>query len=239
MKKIVLILTAVLFTLVAGAQTPGKTTLPPISRAGDHIMFQVGTEVWSGLPDSIDSHLKGLARVANVYIMLDKPFKGNPKMSVAFGVGVGTSSIYFSKMDVDIRSTTAKLPFVNQDSLNHFKKYKLATAFLEVPVELRYTANPYNERKSWKFALGGKIGTLLSIHTKGKTLQDKNGTSINTYTAKETTKRFFNTTRLSLTGRVGLGNFSLFGAYQVNSLLKDGVGPDIKPFQVGLTISGL
>ena len=239
MKKIVLIITAALFTFAASAQTPASKPQTSFSRAGDHIMVQLGTELWSGLPDSINSHVTGLARVANVYLMLDKPFKNNHHMSVAFGVGIGTSNIYFSKMNVDVKAITTKLPFTNQDSLNHYKKYKLSYAFLEVPVELRYMTNPANEKKSWKVALGGKVGTLLNVHTKGKTLLDKNGATINTYTEKENNKRFFNATRLSLTGRIGYGNFSVFGAYQVNKLLKDGVGPDIKPFQVGLTISGL
>ena len=238
MKKIVLLLTAAFFTFAASAQTTTKDPTP-LSRAGDHIMVQLGTEIWSGLPDSIDSHRKGIGRVGNVYIMLDKPFKGNKNMSVGFGIGIGSGSVYFNKMNVDIRGTTTKLPFTNLDSSNHYKKYKLNTAFLEVPVELRYMLNPANESKSWKFALGAKVGTLLSVHTKGKTLQDKNGSTINTFTEKQTTKRYFNGTRLSLTGRIGFGHLSVFGNYQINNLLKDAVGPDIKPFQVGLTISGL
>ena len=111
-------------------------------------------------------------------------------MSVAFGVGVSTSNEYFEKMGVDIKATSAKLPFINQDSLSHFKKYKLTTAYLEVPVELRFMADPYNDRKSLKFAIGAKVGTLVSVHTKGKTLQDKSGTTTGAYIAKENSKRY-------------------------------------------------
>jgi hypothetical protein len=142
-------------------------------------------------------------------------------------------------MGVDIKATSTKLPFIAQDSLNHYKKYKLTTAYLEVPIELRFTADPFNDRKSLKFALGAKIGTLLSVHTKGKTLQDKNDKVVTAVVAKENSKRYFNGSRLSLTGRVGYGNFSVFGSYQVNTFLKDGVGADIKPLQIGLCISGL
>ena len=41
------------------------------------------------------------------------------------------------------------------------------------------------------------------------------------------------------TARIGIGNFSLYGAYQLTSLLKDGAGASIKPFEFGLCISGL
>ena len=94
-------------------------------------------------------------------------------------------------------------------------------------------------KKSIKAAIGVKVGTLVNIHTKGKTLQNKNDGAINSSTVKESNKKFLNTTRLALTGRVGYGNFSLFASYQINNLFKDGVAPEIKPFQIGLCLSGL
>lgn len=239
MKKIVLIVPAMLLVFSAFSQKAKKSSSVDIDKAGDHLMVQLGTEKWSGVPDSIDRHMKGLARVGNVYVMMNKPFKGNPKLSVAFGVGIGTSNVYFKKMGVDIKATGTKLPFINQDSLDHFKKYKLTTAYLEVPIELRFTANPDDEKKSVKVALGAKVGTLLSVHTKGKTLQDKNDKALVNYVAKENSKKYFNGTRLSVTGRIGYGNLSLFGSYQVNAFLKDGVGADIRPFQLGICLSGL
>ena len=241
MKKIVLFVVASVSLSVAFAQTTKtkKDWSKVVNRPGDHIMVQLATDHWSGTPDSIKDHLKGLSRGANVYIMLDKPFKGNPRFSVAFGIGVGTTNMYFSKMEVDLTAGASKLPFNNLDSSNHFKKYKLSTAFLEVPLELRFTADPEKSNKSIKAAIGVKVGTLLNAHTKGKTLQNKSGQSINSYIAKESGKRHFNTTSVAATARVGYGNFSLFGSYQFTSLLKDGVGPDIKPFQVGICLSGL
>jgi len=80
---------------------------------------------------------------------------------------------------------------------------------------------------------------MLNAHTKGKTLQNASGGSINEYTRKEAAKRYFNTTRLAGTARVGYCNFSLFGAYNFTSLFKNGVAPDMKLFQIGLTLSGL
>ena len=210
-----------------------------MTRTGDHLMLQLSSDHWMGAPDSIKSRMKGLARGLNVYVMLDQRFKGSPQWSVAFGLGVSTSSMYFKNMSVDIKSRTNTLPFTNVDSVDHFKKYKLATSFLEVPVELRFTLDPENESKSFKAAVGVKVGTLLNVHTKGKTLLDKNGAGLNNYTAKESAKGFFNSTRLAATARIGYGNFSVFGSYQINNILKDGVGPDMKLFQVGLTFSGL
>jgi hypothetical protein len=145
----------------------------------------------------------------------------------------------FKKMNIDLKSASARLPFTPVDSTNHFKKYKLATSYLEIPLEFRYTAKPENPNKSLKAAIGLKVGTLVNVHTKGKNLLDKNNQSLNTYIEKENSKRFINGTHFMGTARIGYGIFSIFGSYQLNNILKDGAGPDMKLYQIGLTLSGL
>lgn len=241
MTKFAFVLIGLISFSAASAQLKPKKdwSKVDIDRSGDHIMLQLSSDHWSGAPDSISSRIKGFSRGLNFYIMLNKPFKTDPRWSVAFGLGVGSSSIVFKKTRVGILSTGTLLPFSNLDSSNYFKKYKLATSFLEAPIELRYTADPSNEAKSWKFALGVKVGTMLNAHTKGKNLVNKSGSTVLSYTEKESRKTYFNTTRLSGTARVGIGHFSVFGAYSITSFLKDGAGASIRPYQVGLTISGL
>lgn len=207
------------------------------NRGNDHVLLQFGRDSWGSTPDSIRT--TGFSRHFNIYFMLDKPFKTNPRMSVGFGAGIGSSNIFFNRTFIDIKAAGTRLPFTNQDSTNNFKKFKLATVFLEAPVELRYSSNPINPSKSIKVAIGGKVGTLLSAHTKGKTLQDKNGQAISNYIVKEKSKKFFNTTRLAATARVGYGLFSIHGTYQFTNFLKEGAGPEIRPYSIGITISGL
>ena len=242
MRKLLVLVIAFMATVPAFSQDIPKKEKKKFdlsNRAGDHIMIQLALNSLQGAPDSIQSHIKGFQRSANVYLMFDKPFKGNPRLSVAIGAGIGTNNYYFKKMIVDIASTGAVLPFRAVDSANNYKKFKISTAFLEVPLELRFTANPETPNKTVKAAIGVKVGTLLNAHTKGKILRDKNDNVLNNYTVKETTKTFFNTTRLSGTARVGYGNFSLFGAYSFTGMFKDGVAADMKSLQIGLTISGL
>lgn len=238
MRKIFLVLFTALITFSSFAQKKKNYNLA--NRAADHLMLQLSYDHWLGMPDSISSHAKGLSRGLNIYAMLDKPFHGNPKLSIAFGIGIGSSNISFKKMFVDITSANPTLPFTNQDSTNNFKKFKVSTSFLEIPLEFRYTSNPENPNKAIKFALGVKGGTLLNAHTKAKVLRDAAGKVLNAATWKESTKAYFNTTRLTATARVGYGIFTLFGAYSLTPVFKDGVAsPDIKTLQIGLTISGL
>ena len=245
MKKIVFVAISCMFFCYAFSQeTPSATatntkTIQFKNRPGDHFMFQLSSDHWTGMPDSISSHQKGFSKGFNAYFMLDKPFRSSPQYSIGIGVGISTSNMVFKKMNVDLKSAATLLPFTATDSTNHFKKYKLATGYLEVPLEFRYTAKALQPNKSFKAALGLKVGTLVNAHTKGKNLQDKNNNLINSYTQKENSKRFLNSTRFMATARLGYGIFSLFGTYQLNNVLKDGAGPNMKLYQVGLTISGL
>lgn len=242
MKKIAFLAIAVLMMqgLMAQDSTDVPRKKPTINlqgRANDHFMLQLGYAGWAGAPDSINTG--GFSKSFNVYFMFDFPFKTNPKLSIGLGPGISSDHIKFDKTYVGIRETTNTLQFRDQADTNHFKKTKLATVYLEAPVEFRYTADPLNSDKSFKFAIGLRVGTMLKAYTRNKTLQNKNGQALNDYMVKEYQKSYFNTTRLVATGRVGIGHFSLFGSYQITSLFKEGVAAEIRPFSIGLTLSGL
>ena len=224
---------------MAFSQTNPDWKKKKLDRSADHLMVQLTFDAWGGAPDSIKNRMGGLSRGAGIAFMLDKPFKSDPRWSIAFGLGINASNIFFKKTSVDVKVNSIKLPFRNLDTLDHFKKYKLVTAFVEVPIELRYVFSPEKEDKSLKVAIGAKIGLLLDAHTKGKTLQNKSGATINSYKLKEKENTFFNSSRIVATARVGLGHFSLIANYQITSLIKDVAGPSIRPYQIGLCISGL
>ena len=100
MRKLSLVTVAVMAALSSFSQdVPAKKKFDLGSRPGDHFMVQLAYNSWQGAPDSISSHISGFQRSANVYVMLDKPFKGNPQFSLGLGLGVGTSNIYFKKMN--------------------------------------------------------------------------------------------------------------------------------------------
>jgi hypothetical protein len=240
MRKILVLALAFFATLPAFSQEPAtKKKLELPNGPGDHFMVQLAYNNWQGAPDSISSHISGFQRSANVYVMLNKPFKSSPKLSLGIGLGIGTSNIYFKKMNVEIGASTPKLPFIATDSTDNYKKYKLTTAYLEIPLELRFTDKPETPNKSLKGAIGIKVGTLVNAHTKAKVLRNEAGNTLNSSAVKTNNKSYFNTTRLAATGRIGYGAFSLFGAYSLTGIFKDGVAEDIKLLQVGITISGL
>ena len=211
------------------------------NRPNDHFMLQYGYDTWGSVPDSVKPD--GFSRHFNVYLMLDKPFKNSQHMSLGIGIGIGSSNMFFDDKYINLKSTNTTLPFtdVSLSNVNRYKKFKLTTVFAELPVELRYAGNPVTPDKGFKAALGVKVGTLLNQHTKGKDEINSSGTSLygSKYISKENNKRCINSTRFAATGRIGFGNISLDASYQITNFLKTGVGPDIKPFTIGITLSGL
>jgi hypothetical protein len=239
MKKIISLVLFLSILTGAFAQTTDWSKANLANQAGDHFMVQFSSDHWANVPDSISSHQKGFSRGLNIYFMINKRFKNDPRWSIAFGLGVGSSNIFFNASEVTLNAAGSTLPFPNDSSTDHFKKYKLATSYLDIPIELRYTAHPEKQNKSWKFAIGAKVGFMLDAHTKGKTLVDQYGNLIDDYTEKISSTSFFNTTRLCGTARIGYGSLSVFTSWQVTSFLRQGAGPGIIPYQVGLCISGL
>jgi len=251
MKKFFLLFFLITASVIAKSQTDSIYT-PPVNapkrdwskldlstRANDHFMVQYGFDMWPNVPDSINT--SGFSRHFNIYFMLDKPFQSSPHFSVGIGLGIGSSNIFFSNTYVNLKSVSATLPFTNVTADNHFKKFKLTATSLEVPLELRFSGNPAQPDKGFKVALGVKGGFLLNAHTKGKNFIDSAGRSIydNAYIQKESDKRFINSTRFAVTGRIGYGHLSLDGSYQLTSFLKTGAGPIIHPVSIGITLSGL
>lgn len=253
MKKIFLFALLTTVSVIAKSQVDSSYSLPTdkkstkkdwskldlSTRANDHFMIQFGADAWPNVPDSINT--SGFSRHFNMYFMLDKPFKTSPNFSVGLGIGIGTSNIFFSNTYVNLKSNTTTLPFTNVSAANHFDKFKLVTGFLEVPLELRYVGNPVKPDNGFKMALGLKGGFLLGAHTKGKRYVDSSGNAVydKNYIMKESDKKFINTTRFAVTGRVGYGHFSIDASYQVTEFLKPGAGPVIHPISLGLTLSGL
>lgn len=245
MKKIQSLAACVLFATALFAQEnpetqrsePPKTKINLSNRANDHFLVQFGYAGWQSAPDSAKP--KGFSKSFNVYFMFDFPFKTNPRLSMAFGPGISTDHILFKEKYVGIKDLTPTIPFTDQSDTTHFKKTKIATAYFEAPIEFRYTSNPMDAGKSFKFAIGVKVGTMINAHTRSAKLQDKNDNEINDYTMKEASKRFMNRNRLSGIARIGYGHFTIFGSYQFTTLFKDGSGPQVKPYSVGLTLSGL
>ena len=220
-------------SILLSAQDVEKSTntTSAIQKASrDFVMLQFTYDAWRK-PDSVRT--TGFGRGFNAYVCYDFPL-GKSNFSFAAGIGIGTSNIYFNNQELILTDTGAgsQARFVTERQ--DYKKFKLTTAYLEAPFEIRYFGNKDNRNKGFKSAIGLRIGTLVGAHTKGR--RNVEGTKV---IDKLNTKRFMENWRLAATARIGWGNFTIFGAYNLNTVFKVGAGPEVTPYSIGLCISGL
>lgn len=195
-------------------------------------MVQLTYENWASNSDSVRTG--GLGRGFNAYLCYDFPIKKS-NFSFAAGIGIGTANVYLDNQQVQLTDTGtlgSRVRFVNETT--DYKKYKITTAYIEAPFELRYFGNKENRNKGFKAAIGLRAGLLVG--GKAKSSRTVDGTKV---VEKINTRRYMEKWRFSATARIGWGNFSIFGSYNLNNLYKDGSGPELTPYSVGICLTGL
>lgn len=111
-----------------------------------------------------------------------------------------------------------------------YKKNKLFSSYLNLPVTLRFETNPNHPKRSFNFAIGGFAGYLIGAHTKTV----KPGKDINKFHDD------FNLNKMhyGVTARIGYSWFDLYVTYAMTPLFNDGVAPDLTPVSAGIALVG-
>lgn len=216
-------------------QTYQYKNLAPISKPSrDFLMLQFNYNTWLQKPDSIKT--KGFGYGFNGYLCYDFPIKKS-KLSFATGLGVNVSVVYLNQQVMRVSDTGVygyEAHFVPEAIDSQFKRYKITTTYLTAPFELRYFSNTLNRNKGFKAAIGLQIGTLLGAGTKAVTTVE--GVTVK---YKTDTKRYMTAWNFAATARVGYGNITLFGSYNLTNVFKGNAGPTITPAAVGICFTGL
>jgi len=221
-----------LLPLAVFAQDVEKSNEPQMRKrlskpSRDFVMLQLTYEGWANKPDSVKTG--GIGRGFNAYLCYDFPIK-NSNFSFAAGIGIGTSNVYLDNQELVLYAPNDSIArFIPETQ--QYKKYKLTTAYLEAPFELRFFGNKLNRNKGFKAGIGFRAGTLIGAHTKGK-LDNKVVYKVNT-------RNHLENWRFATTARIGWGNFTLLGTYNLNKLFNEGDGPQISPYSIGICITGL
>ncbi|MBL7717719.1 MAG: PorT family protein [Flavipsychrobacter sp.] len=235
-KRLALAMLIAILPAVASAQNveKSKDTKKVVQKPSrDFVMLQLTYNGWQNKPDSIN--LEGFNRGINGYICYDFPIGKSSHLSFAAGIGLSSSNYYFKNQRV-VANDTGSAAVIRFHDTTGFKRSKMNVTYLQAPFELRYFGNKDNRNVGFKAAIGLQVGTLLGSHAKNNyTIQGTNVKALD----KTSTKRFLNTWNFAATARVGWGNFSLFGSYNLTTLYKDLQGPPLTPYSFGICISGL
>lgn len=244
MKKIIVLsLLAFVFSPVFSQETttPKKTSKRP-DIPGTFVL-ELGLNHAKGSPKEFNSAFWG-SRTVNFYWQYDIRIL---KSRFSFVPGVGLSMERWKFKDGRILTNLdgqTVLATPAETGLLKLKQSKLITNYFEIPVEFVYRTRPDDPARSFKIAVGGRVGLLYDSFTKVKYREDGETKKI-----KDNQSFDLNKVRYGVSGRIGIGNFSLFTYYNLSSMFKadespwegrgeDAVRPaDFNTFTVGISLA--
>lgn len=214
-----IILTGISISAFSQTEVPKRLTARP-DIPGTFVL-ELGFNRDLSAPPDFSLGLFG-SRTANLYYQYEFRIL---KSSFSFVPGIGLSlERYKFKNDylIDYASNATSegiLMISPSDSLPGIKKSQLITNYIDVPLELRYSTNPEDPARSFKISVGGRIGFMYDSFSKIKYKEDGEAKKIKN-------KEDFNLTkfRYGLTARIGVGNFSIFGYYNLTPLFEENKG---------------
>ncbi|HEY9048736.1 MAG TPA: outer membrane beta-barrel protein [Ohtaekwangia sp.] len=201
-------------------------------------VLELGVNRASGAPSNFKTGFWG-SRTLNVYYQYEmRILKSN--FSFVPGVGFSLERYKFTnKYTLDYNGSTLLMVSPAQAGRDGTKKSQLITNYFEVPVEICFRSNPEDPARSFKASVGGRVGYLFDSFTKIK--YSENGE-----VKKLKDKQDFNLTKFRYGAyvKVGVGNFSVFGYYNMTNLFKTGKGPtqdskvtDFNTMTIGISLA--
>ena len=210
-----------IFSLAAFAQTetPKKMSRRPDIPGTFALEFGFNRDM--SAPDQFSLGFFG-SRTVNLYYQYDFRIL-NSSFSFVPGIGLSLERFKFgyeSTLGYDPNDPESIVMLTPNDTgLPGVKKSQLITNYIDVPLEIRYSTKPDDPARSFKISVGGRIGYMYDSFTKIKYKDDSE-------LKKLKNKEDFNLTKIryGLTARIGVGNLSLFGYYNLTPLFEEGKG---------------
>ncbi len=199
------------------------------------LMVDVGFNVWSSMPGALERRTWASKSIA-LYYTKRKALSG--KLSFYYGVGLG-----MEKMSLGDSSTLSSNIIVN-DTLQsvwispnpeNFEKNKLATTYLDIPVEFRFHPFGTQDGEGLFLGVGGIVGVRINAHTKWK--YENNG---ETTRQKISGKFNLNSFRYGYQVRAGFRGVHLFYKRYVSDVFQDPFPDGSNPVRttIGINVTG-
>ncbi len=230
MKKIFLLLIGVAAFTFSGISQNEATIDSTGKMMNEQIILDINWLSWLNYPSEINlKPTSGEFILSYLHPIMGK--KSN--FSFAMGLGLSTQNI---KYDAYISNSVYDEPtfILFNDSIT-FKKNKLTTVFIDVPLEFRLRTKNNIHRKNFKLTLGGRIGYLLKSYHKyvGDEYRFNTGT---TTRFKEYNIPYLNKLHYSVFAKVYYGKLGLNVNYSLSKLFEKQFTPEIVPVSIGLSM---
>lgn len=160
-------------------------------------------------------------------LIKDIPVNGPRTWALGIGLGYGVNSYYSNLRALE---SSGGFTYVNADALEGYRRNKLETHLVEMPIEIRWRSSNATDYKFWRIYGGVKAGYIVGTRSK--------------YIGDTTKDSFYNpdseNLQYGLTLSVGYNTFNLHAYYGLNSLFQEGVtGPQGQPLEMAAVRVGL
>lgn len=182
------------------------------------------------------------SRTFNAYYLYEMNI-GESAFSFHPGIGIGNEKYAFDKnitLGYGLDSLgNQEVQYVSLDSIYgsgiSYKKSQINTNYLDIPIEIRWRSRKYDPKRSFKIAIGGKVGVMIDSKTKVKYNADGESK-----TTKQKEKFELSSIRYGAYARIGFGGLSAFYYYSISDLFKKDKGPmatTMYPMTFGISIA--
>lgn len=145
------------------------------------------------------------------------------------GIGLGWNN-YRLPNDILLVKGSNELEHIELETDLPYKN-KLTLMMVNVPLMLELQTRSHSELSKFHLAAGLNLGVRLSSHTKQVYKIDGKKDKV-----KSHEDFYINPFRYDLQARLGWGKLNFFASYSLNSLFRDGKGPEVYPFSIGLRL---
>ena len=176
-----------------------------------------------GHPELEDIHGWGSFDV-NLHIFRSRINIGRGFMNFNYGISL-ESHHYRYDQNFSILANADSLT-VNAEDID-YDKNKFNMTYASIPILIGFETKPWDTDRSFRVMFGYDPGILWY----GKTKHKLDGNS-------DTEKDNFNLApfRHEVDFEIGYGDFNVYASYDVNGMFREGEGPELHPFSVGLVL---
>jgi hypothetical protein len=152
------------------------------------------------------------------------------RFGVVSGLGLQWNNWRFDN-DVVLSPDSAQIYGYHDKSIDSYIKSKLTASWLRLPVFFEYQTSKLNHKNQFYVSAGAVLGLRLGAHSKQVHFQDGDRSKPKIYDDFH-----LNPFKVDAEIRIGWGMINLFANYSITTMFKDGEGPVLHPYTIGLTL---
>ncbi len=230
MKKFTVLIIGILLLSSVGFSQTEMTPDSTGKLVNEQIIVDINWLTWANYPSEIT-----LKPTSSEFILsyLNPLFGKKSNFSMALGLGLSAQNV---KYDAYISQSVNNQPtFQLFDDSISFKKNKLTTVYVDVPLEFRVRTNNNIHKKNFKLTIGAKIGYLLKSYHKyvGDEYRFENNESVR---FKEYNVPFLNKIHYSAFAKIYYGKIGFNINYSLSKTFNEEFTPEFFPISVGVSM---